>query len=76
MGLDSSNFATDFSNPEKSKVADTAVYGAMPAAPGKAGIPIARLPTINNNQIDTKPSFKSKESNKIYDKSSSINSRY
>jgi len=36
MGLDSSNFATDFANPEKSKVADTAVYGAMPSAPGKS----------------------------------------
>ena len=36
MGLDSSNFATDFANPEKSKVADTTVYGAMPSAPGQA----------------------------------------
>jgi len=35
MGLDSSNFATDFANPEKSKVADTTVYGAMPSAPGQ-----------------------------------------
>ena len=32
IGLDSSNFATDIANPDKSLVAGNAVYGAMPKA--------------------------------------------
>lgn len=41
MGCDSSNFATDIANPEKSLVAGNAVYGAMPQAgdkPAKANM--------------------------------------
>ncbi|MGI9417329.1 MAG: ABC transporter substrate-binding protein [Geminicoccaceae bacterium] len=41
IGLDSSNFATDIANPEKSLVAGNAVYGAMPSSgdkPAKANM--------------------------------------
>lgn len=41
IGLDSSNFATDIANPDKSLVAGNAVYGAMPSAgdkPAKANM--------------------------------------
>jgi multiple sugar transport system substrate-binding protein len=41
LGIDSSNFATDISNPEKSVVADDAIFGALPQAgdnPIKANI--------------------------------------
>ena len=41
IGCDSSNFATDIANPEKSLVAGNAVYGAMPSAgsnPAKANM--------------------------------------
>lgn len=40
MGADSSNFATDIANPSKSKVSK-AVYGQMPAAPGRK--PVANI---------------------------------
>ncbi|MFO1068072.1 MAG: extracellular solute-binding protein [Geminicoccaceae bacterium] len=39
IGCDSSNFATDIANPEKSTVAGNALYGALPAAGDKPGKP-------------------------------------
>ena len=59
LGCDSSNFATDISNPEKSLVAADAVYGAMPKAgdkPIKANI-WAWQAGINANSQKKKAAF-------------------
>jgi multiple sugar transport system substrate-binding protein len=39
MAIDSSNFATDISNPAKSHVADKAVFAAFPHVAGRASVP-------------------------------------
>ncbi|MBR1209887.1 extracellular solute-binding protein [Bradyrhizobium sp. JYMT SZCCT0180] len=39
MAIDSSNFATDISNPAKSRVTKQAEFAAFPHAPGQASIP-------------------------------------
>jgi multiple sugar transport system substrate-binding protein len=39
MAIDSSNFATDISNPARSHVAGQAVFAAFPNAPGRASVP-------------------------------------
>ena len=39
MALDSSNFATDISNPAKSRVSKQAMFAAFPHAPGRASVP-------------------------------------
>lgn len=59
MGIDSSNFATDISDPEKSLVADDAIYGAMPKAgnnPIKANI-WAWQAGVNANSQNKKAAF-------------------
>lgn len=59
MGIDSSNFATDISNPEKSLVAADAVYGALPKAgnkPVKANI-WAWQAGINSNSAHKEAAF-------------------
>lgn len=39
MAIDSSNFATDISNPAKSQVASRAMFAAFPHLPGRASVP-------------------------------------
>jgi len=39
MAIDSSNFATDISNPAKSQVAGQAVFAPFPHVPGRASVP-------------------------------------
>ena len=39
MAIDSSNFATDISNPTKSQVASQAMFAAFPHLPGRASVP-------------------------------------
>jgi multiple sugar transport system substrate-binding protein len=39
MAIDSSNFATDISNPAKSQVARQAMFAAFPHLPGRASVP-------------------------------------
>jgi multiple sugar transport system substrate-binding protein len=39
MAIDSSNFATDISNPAKSRVTKQAEFAAFPHAPGRAPVP-------------------------------------
>jgi multiple sugar transport system substrate-binding protein len=59
LGCDSSNFATDISNPEKSLIASDAVYGALPSAgnkPIKANI-WAWQAGINANSQKKKAAF-------------------
>lgn len=59
MGIDSSNFATDISNPEKSIVAKDAIYGALPRAgdkPIKANI-WAWQAGINANSKNKRAAF-------------------
>jgi multiple sugar transport system substrate-binding protein len=42
MAIDSSNFATDISNPAKSRVTRQAEFAAFPHAPGRAPVPLCR----------------------------------
>ena len=39
MAIDSSNFATDISNPARSQVANQAMFAAFPHAPGRTSVP-------------------------------------
>src|SRR5437879_13083118 len=39
MAIDSSNFATDISNPARSQVADQAVFAAFPHVAGRTSVP-------------------------------------
>jgi multiple sugar transport system substrate-binding protein len=56
LGSDSSNFATDIANPEKSAVAGQIVYGGMPSAGGLPG-----RPNLFNWTIGMNPNSASKE---------------
>lgn len=56
MSSDSSNFATDIANKDKSSVAGQAVYGTMPVAPGKPA-----KPNIYNWTIGMNPSTPNKD---------------